>query len=191
MSASRMVPRVLLVLGGLWLASGCGPPVNPERLREEILKVDPGFSGTLQKHDELADRIAQFDHELELKRAKVEQKIAELRKDLQETEKQVAEKIQKTKALIKPEDQRLDLAIAQAVDERKVKRTQRSVVGGSISRLRKSLKQTAPEWGEADRVRMQTELDELLKETQRLDQEVTDLNEHIRLLKVKKILLRL
>ena len=76
-------------------------------------------------------------------------------------------------------------------EDLKGKERQRSQLGRSISRLQKSLKQTNPPWPEAERRKMDADLQELLKEMQRLDRELGVLNEHIRLLNIKRLLLRL
>ncbi len=171
--------------------AGCGPPANPEKLREEVLKADPLFADTLAKRDDLANRIALFQRELDLKQSQAEQKIAQLRKDLADVRQQVTDKTEKVKTLLKPDRERLDLAQSLAVADRRAKHSQRASIGHAISQLRKALKQTAPPWTETERARMTKELDAHLQEAQRLDQEIALLNEHIRLLKIKRILLRL
>jgi len=68
--------------------TGCGPPVKPEAIREEVLATDPGFSLTLSKRDELANRLMLLERELDLKRTQVEQQVAGLRKRLGEARQQ-------------------------------------------------------------------------------------------------------
>jgi len=160
-------------------------------MREEILKVDPTFQEVLEKRDELAQRIDLLKRELDLKRSQTEQQIAKLRRDLSELRQQVEQKTEKTKTLLKPDQARVDLAMSLATEERQAKRNQRASLGRSISRLKKTLQQTNPPWPEAERRRMEADLQELLKETQRLDREIGMLNEHIRLLNIKRLLLRL
>lgn len=187
---STIDPQLALLLFCVWVA-GCWAPANPERLREEVLKTDPGFTEVLEKRDDLANRIMLIDRELELKRSQVEQKITQLRKDLEGVRQQATQKTEKIKTLLKPDRERLDHALSMATEERRAKRNQRASVGRSISQLRKALKQANPPWTDAERAKMERELDTHLQETQRLDQEIAVLNEHIRLLKVKRILLQL
>ena len=181
----------LLGLAVLSVCGGCWAPANPERLREEALKADPGFAEVLEKRDDLANRIMLIDRELELKRSQVEQKITQLRKDLEDVRQQATQKTGKIKTLLKPDRERLDHALSMAMEERRAKRNQRASIGRSISQLRKSLKQTNPPWTDAERTKMERDLDAHLQETQRLDQEIAVLNGHLRLLKVKRILLQL
>ncbi len=173
--------------------SGCGPPPNPERLRQEVLEIDPAFSWSLEKHDELANRIGLVERNLALKRSQIERQIAQLRKDLDDASAKARQDIQRIKLIIQPEVQRVELTFAMAVEERKAKRGQRASVGRSISQLRKSLKEgpNTPQWTPAERARLEGELGELLAEAKRLDQELAALNEHVRLLKIKRLLLKL
>ncbi len=175
------------ILGVLLISGvGCGPPANPQKLREETLKIDPTFSEVLQKRDEQANRIALLEREFDLKRTQVDQKIAQLRKEVKDARVQVEQKVQKSKALLKPDVDRLHLTLSMANDERQAKRVHRSSLGRSISRLKKALKDGAAE----DQVSVERELNDLLQEAQRLDREIHALNEHVRLLKIKLLLLR-
>jgi hypothetical protein len=85
----------------------------------------------------------------------------------------------------------VELARSLASEERRAKRTHRASLGRSLSRLRKALKQPNAQWAEAERVRLAKEQDDLMHEIQRLDQELAALNEHIRILEIKNLLLRL
>lgn len=173
--------------------SGCGPPPNLERLRQEVLSGDPEFSSSLEKHDELANKIGLLERNLALKRSQVEKQIAQLRKELDDATAKARQEIQRTKILIQPDAQRVELAFSMAVEERKAKQGQRASISRSVSQLRKSLKEgpNAPQWTAPERARMTGELNELLAETRRLDQELAALNEHLRLLKIKRLLLKL
>ena len=171
--------------------SGCGPQANEEQLRNEVLKAEPSFADALNKRDELDNRIMQLERELALKQTQVDRQITLLRKELQETRVQVTQKTQKITAVLKPYLERVDHALAMASEELSSKRSQRASISRSISRLRKALKQEKPPWTEPERARMDQELAELLRETERLDHEIAALNEHIRLLKLKRLLLRL
>jgi len=171
--------------------ASCGPPANPQALREEVVKIDSRFAEVLEKRDELANRIKVLERELALKKSQVGHQIAQLRKELNEATQQFNQKIQKTKTLLAPDVERIELALSMAADELKGRRHMRASLGCSISRLRKALKSEQAQWAQSERARMDQELAELLQETQRLDQEIAVLNEHIRLLKIKRLLLRL
>jgi hypothetical protein len=160
-------------------------------LRHEVLKADPAFNEVLAKRDEQANRIALMQRELDLKRSQVERQIAQLRNELKAAMAQVSEKTAKIKLLIKPDQDRIDLATNLAVQERKAQQAQRSSLGQSISQLRKSLSQKNTAWPAEERAKMERDLKELLAAAARVDQELVGLSRHIHLLKTKRILLRL
>ena len=189
---SSLLRWSVIAVGMLGL-SGCGPPPNLERLRQEVLSVDPEFSSSLEKHDELANRVGLLERNLALKRSQVERQIAQLRKELDDASAKARQDVQRTKLILQPEVQRVELIFAMAVEERKAKQGQRASVGRSVSQLRKSLKEgpNTPQWTPKERARLEGELSDLLAETKRLDQELTALNEHVRLLKIKRLLLKL
>ena len=162
---------------------------GPEQMRREALKADPGFASALNKHDELADRIALLQRELALKKSTIDRQIEQLRKEYRDARDQVQRKIVETETTLKPDQQKIDLAILMAGEEFKTKRSQRASLGNSISRIRKALKE--PSWAEADRRRLANELSDLLANAKRIDQEATALTQHLRLLKLKRRLLRL
>ncbi len=191
-SSARRRGRWLSVwLGVVLVGAGGGPPANPEKLREEILRADPSFNEALAKRDEQANRIALLERELELKRNQVERQISQLRNELKSVIAQVNEKSQKIRLLLKPDQDRLALAMNLATQELRAKRAQRSSVGTSISQLRKSLAKTTPPWPAAERAAMEHDLQDFLKDAERIDHELDGLANHIRLLKTKRILLRL
>lgn len=182
--------RWLWVLLGVAL-SGCGPPANPQQLRQDVLNADPAFAETLNKRDEAANRIALQERELAVKRSRVDGQIAQLRQELKEATDQAAQKTRQIKAMLDPDRQRVELAYGMAAEELKAKRQQRASIGRSVSQLRKTLKDPGSGWTESERAKMDRELNDFLSETERLDQEIAGLNQHIRLLKVKRLLLRL
>ena len=180
----------------LWLVvfaagAGCGPPANPEKLREDVLKADPGFSEVLAKRDEQANRIALMERELDLKRSQVERQITQLRSGLKAATVQVNEKIDKIRLLVKPDQDRVALAFNMAIQERRAKQAQHTSLSKSISQLRKSLSAANAAWSADERAKMERDLQERLKEAERLDHELDGLAQHIQLLKTKRILLHL
>ena len=178
-----------LILGVL---PGCGQQVS-EALRQEVVKADPQFAKVLERRDELAGRLALLERELALKKTQIDQQVAKLRKEFAETRLQVRQKVEQTKDLLKPEQERVRFALAMATEELKAKRGQRASVGRSVSQIRKTLqdKPQVSAWNHDDRVRLDAELQELLRETKRLDGEIDGLTKHLRLLKAKQALLRL
>ncbi len=177
---------IVLVAG-----AGCGPPVNLEKLRDEVLKADPGFREALAKRDEQANRIALLQRELDLKRNQVERQIVQLRNELKATTVQVNEKMQKIRLLLKPDQDRVTLITNMAIQERRAKQAQRTSLVKSMAQLRKSLAHTNPPWPEEERAKMERDVQDLAKETERLNRELEGLAEHLRLLKTKRLLLHL
>ena len=172
------------------LVSGCAP-ANREDLTKQVLKTDPEFAAVLDKHRELTNRIATFERELALKRTTVERSIAQLRKDLAVTAENVKGKIGETKKRMDPDQKRLDLELAAAGEELQTKRFQRATLGRSIARIRKALKSNTAGWSAQEQAHQQAQLDEMLRDAARLDQEMSALKEHVRLLKIKLLLIKL
>jgi alpha-D-ribose 1-methylphosphonate 5-triphosphate synthase subunit PhnG len=77
------------------------------------------------------------------------------------------------------------------VEELRRKRDQRASLGRQIVQLRKSLKGSQVNWTERERSRQQADLDALLQDAARLDREMAILKQHIRLHKVKLLLIKL
>lgn len=165
--------------------------VNMEQLRKDVLQADPAFAQALATHDELANRISVLERELSLKRTQTERQVTQLRAELQAATAQVKQSTATIKALLNPTVERVELAISMASEELKTKRRQRAGLGRQVSQLRKSLKQPNGPWTDAERLRMDRDLSELLVETQRIDEEAAALQQHLRLLKNKRLLLRL
>lgn len=176
---------------GLCALAGCSPPGQSEKLRKEVLSTDPAFAKVLDRRDELADKVTLLQRELALKNSTVERQIAQLRTELREAKREVAQKVRQTTVQLKPEQERIGLAIGRATEELKAKRAHRDSLARSISRIRKALGDKGATWTATDRSRMSQELDDLVRETQRLDQELAALARHLRLLKAKRLLLRL
>jgi len=76
-------------------------------------------------------------------------------------------------------------------DELRAKRIQRASLGRSVAQLRKSLNRQDNPVTPQERTRDQTQLDEMLKDAARLDGEMTGLKQHVRLLKIKLLLIKL
>ena len=175
----------------LSLAAGCGPPANPQQLRQEALTADPAFADVLQKRDEAANRITLQERELAVKRSRAESEIARLRQELKAATDQAAQKTTQLKAQLDPDRQRVDLAYSMASEELRAKRQQRASLGRSISQLRKTLKDPKSAWTDSERGKMDRDMADLTDDAQRLDQEISAINQHIRLLKIKRLLLRI
>ena len=185
----RLVPPALAAV--LLLAAGCAPPSNREQLTQEVLKADPAFAQVLDQHRELANRIQTFNQELALKRKTVDESIAQLRRDLVSATATVRVKTDELKKKIEPDRQRLQLSLSLAGEELRAKQVQRASLGRSVARIKKSLTSQSAPLAPRERERQQAQLEELLKDASRLDHELAGLNAHVRLLKIKLLLIKL
>ena len=181
-----------LGMGLLWVA-GCGghPPANREQLATEVLNADPNFSWVLDKYRTIANRISTYERELALKRTTIEQSITKMRKDLMAATADVKSKTAELKKQLDPDRQRLEHALAMAGEELHTKRFQRASLGRRVAQLRKSATSERNAWTDEDRAKQEGEIREALKDAERLDREITGIKEHMRLLKVKTLLIRL
>lgn len=191
------VRSCLCLLGVLWAStalaglSGCAPPAKREELAKEVLRADPEFTQVLDKHRELANRIETHQRELALKRSEVERKIAQLRKDLTTAVVSVKQKTDDVKKRMEPDRVRLQLALSMASEQLQTTRLQRSSFGRSVSRLRNALKSTDSGWTAQERARREAQISDMLADAKRLDQEIASLKAHVRLLKIKLLLIKL
>lgn len=183
------IPQFLGVF--LVIMAGCAPPSSREQLTQEILRADPDFSEVLDKHRELANRIQTFERELALKRKTVDESVAQLRRDLASAAATMRAKTQELKRRMEPDRQRLELNLSLASEELRAKQVQRASLGRSVAQLKKSLKSQAAPLAPTERTRQEAQLDELLGDAARLDQELAGLKAHVRLLKIKLLLIKL
>ena len=179
---------LLLVLTGL-MPGGCAP-ANREELTKEVLTADPQFDKVLDRYREVTNRIDTFEQELALKRQTVDESVAQLKKDLAATEASVKAKIEDAKKKIEPERLAQEQALQTAAQELRAKQVQRAALGKSMAQLAKLLKSKdaplAPEAREREGVRMA----DMTKDANRLDLEMAALKTHMRLLKIKILLLK-
>lgn len=184
------LPRAWAAVLALAWVAGCSVS-NPEQLAKEVLRADPEFSEVLDKHREIVNRIDTLDRELALKRATIEQTIAKQRKDLSVAAGTVRTKTAEMKRRMEPDRHRLTLVLALAGEELRAKQGQRASLGRSMAQLRKAAKDNGAGWTAQERATYETQLPELLRDATRLDQETAAIKEHIRLLKIKLLLIRL
>ena len=182
-----MVYRRLIMVSLLIGVGGCAPPANREALTKEALKADPAFAQLLDKHREMVNRIDTYQRELALKRSTVERNIAQLRKDLVAAVASVRAKTADVKKKMEPDQQRLEGELTQAVGELREKQRQRAILGRQIAQQRKTLQASTA----SDQTRQETQLKEMLGDAKRLDHELTTITAHIRLLKIKLLLIKL
>ena len=185
-----MQRRVIALILSLVWAAGCAP-INRDELTKQVLAADPSFEEVLDRHRELANRIVTYQRELALKRSTVEQQIDQLRKELAADNATVRSKIEETKKRIDPDRTPLELALSVAGEQLRAKRIERASLGRSIAQVRRALKRQDASLTAEERAHQQSQLDELIRDAARLDQELAALHEHVRLLKTKLLLLKL
>ena len=117
--------------------------------------------------------------------------IQRLRQDLAESRKAVRKKKAHYRQLMEPERRRVEFSMSMAREELRTKRVQRSSVGRSLARLRKALDGVDETWSPQERRRQEVQLEETLRDAQRLDEEITSMKEHVRLLKLKLRLIQI
>jgi hypothetical protein len=170
--------------------SGCAP-TSRDQLVKEVLKADPKFASVLDKQRDLISRIDTYERELTLKRSTVERTIAQLRKDLADASANVRTKTDELKKQLDPERERIGLTLSMAGEELRSKQVQRASLGRSIAQLKKALKNPDAAWTAAERSKQESQLQEMVRDAERLDHEVAALREHVRLLKIKLLLIQL
>ena len=190
LKGARSFAVMAVGLACVWFV-GCAPPVKREQLIQEVLKADPAFAQVLDKHREIQNRIETYERELALKRSTVEHTIAQLRKDLAAAVSNVRQKTAEAKKRMEPDRARLDLALSMAGEELQAKRVQRASLARSIAHIQKSLKDPQSGWSEQERARQEAQIREMLADAHRLDQEMVSMKEHLRLLKIKLLLIKL
>ena len=171
-------------------SAGCGQVIGRQQLTKEVLAKDPEFETVLGKYRNLTNRIETYQRELALKRSTVEQNIAQMRKDLAASTANVKTRIAEVQKQIEPDRQRLQLALSMAEEELRVKRFQRASLGRSMAQLRKASTQSQGTWSDDERKRQDQKIAEMLHDAKRIDQEITSLKTHMRLLKIKMLLLQ-
>ena len=177
---------VLILLG----VGGCDRVLNRAQLAKEVAQGDPEFQWVLDKRHTLVKRIEIYERELALKRSTIEQNIAQMRKDLAASTTNVKARVAEVQKQLDPDRQRLELALSMATEELRVKQFQRASLGRSIAQLRKASKGGQTGWTDAERARGQGQINEMLQDAQRIDHEIASLTAHMRLLKLKLLLIQ-
>ena len=186
-----MLPLRFVVALCLCASLGGCAPKSREQLAQEVLKADPKFASVLDKHREVASRIDTYERELALKRGTVDRSIEQLRKDLASATASVKTKINEAKKRLEPERERLTLDLEMAEEELRAKRAQRSSLGRSIAKLKKAVRSALDVWTAEERSRQEAQVQDMLRDASRLDQEMATLKKHLKLLKRKLLLLEL
>ncbi len=169
--------------------TGCAP-AHREQLVKEVLSKDPEFAAVLEKQRELSSRIQTYERELALKRSTVDKTIQQLRKDLAEAANQVRARTAEVKQRMEPDRKRLELSLSITGEELGAKREQRASLGRQIAQVKKSLKDPRVSFSAEQIAEKNAKIEEMARDAQRLDQEMAGLKEHIRLIKIKLLLIK-
>ena len=179
----------LLCVSVVWV-SGCAP-ANREELTKEVLRADPSFAEVLDRHREIVNRIDTYERELALKRKTAEETIVQMRRELAASAATVKSKTDELKKKLRPEEERLRLALSQAGEELRAKQQQRAEPGRSMAQLKKSLKSQSPVVSPEERARQEAQMDELSRDADRFDEEMATIKAQVRLLNIKSLLIKL
>lgn len=178
-----------IALAAAWV-TGCAP-ANRDQLAKEVLQADPEFSSVLEKREHLMNRIEERKRKLEIKRNTIDEGIAQLRRDLASATAMTRKEITLIEEQMKPDHERIQLALSLASEELRAKRQERATLGRQIAQLRKAAKNTGAQWTAEEHAAHEAELAAMLEDAGRLDQEMVGMKGHLRLLKIKMVLIRL
>ncbi len=171
-----------------WFSS-CAP-VDRAQLTKEVLAKDPSFEQVLDKRQELTSRIQTLDRELALKRETVDKNITQLRKDLATAAANVRLKTTEIKKRMDPDQKRLETELTSASQELRACQEKRAALGREIVQLKKNLG-SQDSLSTEQRAAQEAKLKEITADNQRLDQEMRGIKEHVRLVKIKLLLIKI
>jgi hypothetical protein len=155
-----------------------------------VLAADPAFNDVLAKHREITSRLETFERQLRFKREQVEREIEQQRQNLAALSVSLRAKVAETRQLMAPDRARLEHALGMASGELQTKRVHRATIGRSVARLKKLSERKDGGFNAQERAQQAAQLQELLAEAARVDQELAALRRHVRLLKLKLLLIR-
>ena len=179
---------VVLLAAGLL---GACAPADRATLTREVVAKDPEFAAVLEKRKEQLSRIQTFERELALKRSETDKRITQLRTELAAARDTVRGKIAEAKTRMEPDRKRVELALALADEQLRAMTQQRDSVARSMVEIKKSLRGSQEVLPPEERAGQERRLGEMTRDAERLAQEIAGLKEHIRLLKVKLLLIRI
>src|SRR3989338_7985281 len=185
-----LMKHVIGLLLSCVVIAGCSP-ISREDMTKEALKADPDFSSVLEKHHSLLNRIQTYERELALKRTKIDRSIPELRRELTMAMSNAKTKIESVQKQMEPDRARLELDLSMAGEEIQAKRLQRANLNSSISKRKNALKRQGAGWTKEERTRQETQIEDMIRDVKRLDQELVVLKSHLRLLRIKLILIKI
>ncbi|HEX9780972.1 MAG TPA: hypothetical protein VGB20_07140 [bacterium] len=175
-----------LVVGALILAGviGCARD-NREELIRKVLSADPGFSEVLARYQQIRNLEATYEQELELKRLIVDRQIEQLRQGVAATAEEVERKKRGLYGRLDPEREAWQEALGRAEDGLRELQTQRASLGRAIVKLRKVVRLAEEAWTDEERARQQEQLQDMVRDGDRLDREIALFKEHMQLLQTK------
>lgn len=170
-----------------WMSS-CAP-VDRGQLTKEVLAKDPSFEQVLDKRKELTSRVQTLERELALKRETVDKNITQLRKDLATAASNVRIKTAEIKKRMDPDQKRLEEELASISQELRSSQEKRAALGRQMAQLKKNLSPKASLTAE-ERAKQEASLNEMVADSQTLDQEMQAIKERVRIVKIKLLLVK-
>lgn len=175
-----------IVLLGVSLSVGCS---NTEEARQEmtrtVLEADPAFNTVLEEYQRITNQMQAFERQWELKERLVAEKVDDLKQQLEQDRETVRERQNELTKEIEPERQALRELHARTSEELRQSQLQRSTLGRSIAKLRKAVKLAGEAWPVAERERQDEQLAQMLRDANRIDQEIELYKQAITLLEAK------
>ena len=164
---------------------------SASEMRQEVLDNDPAFAEILQKKTELDEKIASLNSEQGLKAREIESRMLVLRRELQLSKEHTAERMASLNSQLDPYRFEIKQRIMEFSTELRLKQSSLSAVYKMIVDLNRLSKQSsAQEAGTEDVLRLRDKINYQQQQSDALKQDIADLREKIRLLRLKLKLLQ-
>jgi len=174
----------------LFLA-GCGNMASKEEMAEHILREDSEFAAVLQKKSKVDSRIGQVKSQIKIEKDTFDGKVGVLRKEFNKKKKLLLSEIGGLKKILDPQREAI------AVEKSRLKAELKSYIGQyknveSMSKDARKLLESERglELPASERDQWQERLSNLSRQSKGLNENILQLKEKLRTLKLKKHLLR-
>ncbi|MFH1406571.1 MAG: hypothetical protein ABIH01_00995 [Candidatus Omnitrophota bacterium] len=169
--------------------NGCAPPPNTQQnLRDEVLKVDPGFAAVLAKKDQIDREIAKANSDFKEGQAALELKIATIRSEIISKKQELNKNIVSMKKQLDPQREEIRSELKSLVAKAISKEDSLRRLTAMEQDAKKLLEKRAVSSG--DRTKWENMLPNFVAEAKRLLDEIKTLRAKINLRKIQLQLLR-
>jgi hypothetical protein len=189
-----MAYKLLICFLLILLLSGCQYPFefkSASEIRQEVLEHDPAFESVLRVKTELDEKIASLNVEQSLKAREIESRMLSLKRELQLSKENTAERIAILHSQLDPQRSEIKQRIMEFSTEFKLKQSSLSAVRKMIAELNRLIKQGPEhEQDSEDNLRLRDKIDAQQRQADILMQDIAGLRAEIRLLRFKLKLLQ-